>query len=138
MAICLLFFPLLLRLAFVLPGIAAGTQGLVECVCCVGGACYKISFPSVGYVHFFCCTITAIEKCPSTPQDNWEQHHVMYLCSKQIAQFCVLLVLLRGLVHIPSVRIAQLNDPYLPGCDLHYPAVWAKLCLMCEQDRTLD
>jgi len=34
-AICLLFFPLLLRLAFVFPSIAIGTQGFVECVCCV-------------------------------------------------------------------------------------------------------
>jgi hypothetical protein len=31
-AICLLFFPLLLQLAFVFPGIAVGTQGFVDCV----------------------------------------------------------------------------------------------------------
>jgi hypothetical protein len=37
--ICLSFFPLLLRLAFVLPGIVLGTQVFVDCVCCVGEAC---------------------------------------------------------------------------------------------------
>jgi hypothetical protein len=35
-AICLLPFPLPLRLAFVFPGIGVGTQGFVVCV---GGAC---------------------------------------------------------------------------------------------------
>jgi hypothetical protein len=43
-AICLLFFPLLLQLAFVFPGIAVGTQGFVDCVYCVGEACCIVSF----------------------------------------------------------------------------------------------
>jgi hypothetical protein len=43
-AICLLFFPLLLRLAFVFPGIAVGTHVFVDCVDCVGGACCIVSF----------------------------------------------------------------------------------------------
>jgi hypothetical protein len=42
--ICLLFFPLLLQLAFVFPGIVVGTQGFVYCVYCVGGACCIVSF----------------------------------------------------------------------------------------------
>jgi hypothetical protein len=36
-AICLSFFPLLLRLA--VPGIAVATHEFVDCVYCVGGAC---------------------------------------------------------------------------------------------------
>lgn len=44
-----------------------------------------LTFPSIGNFQFFCCTIKALEKCPSTPQDNQEQHHVISLCGKQIA-----------------------------------------------------
>jgi hypothetical protein len=43
-AIRLLFFPLLLQLAFVFPGIVVGTQGFIDCVYCVGGACCIVSF----------------------------------------------------------------------------------------------
>jgi hypothetical protein len=43
-AICLLFFPLPLRLAFVFPGIAVGTQGFVDCVYGVDEACCIVSF----------------------------------------------------------------------------------------------
>jgi hypothetical protein len=38
-AVCLLPFPLLLRLAFAFPGIVVKTQGFVDCVFCEGGAC---------------------------------------------------------------------------------------------------
>jgi hypothetical protein len=41
-AICLLSCPLLLRLAFVFPGIAVGTLGFENCVGCVGEACCKV------------------------------------------------------------------------------------------------
>jgi hypothetical protein len=65
-AICLLSFPLLLRLAFVIRGIAAGTQGFVDCVYCVGGA-VKILISSVRIVHFFCCTIKAFHTLKHRP-----------------------------------------------------------------------
>jgi hypothetical protein len=39
-AICISSFPLLLRLAFVFPGIVVETQGFVDCVCSVGKACF--------------------------------------------------------------------------------------------------
>jgi hypothetical protein len=72
-AICLLFFPLLLRLAFVIPGIAVETQGLVDCVCCEDVAC-RISF---FFWHWECPFLLlldqAIDKCPSTSQNDWEQ-----------------------------------------------------------------
>jgi hypothetical protein len=35
-AICLLFFPLLLQLALIFPGIVVGTQGFVDCVAHMG------------------------------------------------------------------------------------------------------
>jgi hypothetical protein len=79
-AISLLFFPLLLQLSFVFPGTAVGTQGFVDCIYCVGGACCIILFSSVGDVHLFCCTIQAFKKCPSTSQDDWEQHHIIPFC----------------------------------------------------------
>jgi hypothetical protein len=38
------------------------------------------------------------------------------LCSKQFAQFCMLLFLLGGLVHVPGVRgVPQLDDPFILG-----------------------
>jgi hypothetical protein len=84
-AICLLFFPLLLQLVFGFPGIAVGTQGFVDCVYCVGGACCIVSFSSVGDVHLFCCTIKAFKKCPSTSEGYWEQHYIIPFCGKQFA-----------------------------------------------------
>jgi hypothetical protein len=71
-AICLLFFPLLLRLAFAFPGIVVGTQGFETFVCCVvEPVLFLLSIP--GDVHFLCCTIKAFEKSPSTSQIDWEQ-----------------------------------------------------------------
>jgi hypothetical protein len=75
--ICLLFYPLLLHLAFVFPGIAVGTQGFVACVYCAGVACCIVSFFNVGDVHLFCCTIKAFKNCPSTSEDDWEQHYII-------------------------------------------------------------
>jgi hypothetical protein len=46
-AICLLDFPLLLRLAYVFPGIAVRTQGFVDCAYCVGEACCTIFFKKI-------------------------------------------------------------------------------------------
>jgi hypothetical protein len=37
-------FLLFLRLAFVFPGIVVGIQGFVDRVCCVGEACFIVSF----------------------------------------------------------------------------------------------
>jgi hypothetical protein len=44
-AICILFFPLLLRLVFVYPGMNVGKEGFVYCV---GGACCVPSFLALG------------------------------------------------------------------------------------------
>jgi hypothetical protein len=73
-----------LQLAFVFPGIAVGTQGSVDCVYCVGVACCIVSFSSVGDVHLFCCTIKASKKCPSTSEDDWEQHYIIPFCGKHL------------------------------------------------------
>ena len=81
-----LIHPLASEVGFCLSKYCRCDTRLCERVCYVGGACYGIqfAFPSIGDVRSFCCTINAFEKCPSTPQENREQHDVISLCSKQL------------------------------------------------------
>jgi hypothetical protein len=57
------------------------------------------------------------KKCPSTSQDNWEQHNMIHL-GQQFAQLCMLFSLLCDFVHVSGVGgVPQLDC----DCLVHGP-----------------
>jgi hypothetical protein len=104
----------------------------------------------MGMSNFF-LTPSTFEECSSASQNDWEKHYVIPFYSKHFAQSHILIFLLFDLIHVPGVRVLQLDEPYFAGpasylgrnisvsisspflespvnlCiqDLHYRVVWA-------------
>jgi hypothetical protein len=113
-----LILPLISADGFCLSKYRRWDTRFVECVHCAGEAYCMNSFSSVGNVHLFCCTIKAFKQCPSTSQDDWEQHYIIPLCGKQFAHLRMLFFLL--CVQVSGVGgVPQLDKPCFPGSAIY-------------------